>query len=350
GPPTELLVNVADKITEFVPNADMVRFTNSGTESTMYAIRFARAYTGKDKIIKFEGCYNGGHDYVLINTHPPIKGIGSELRPNKIPDSWGIPHTVLDTVIVLPWNNVEVLEKTIERHAHELAAVITEPVLMNIGCCPPEKGYLEAMRKLTEKNDICLIFDEIITGFRMALGGAQEYFNIKADLATFAKALGAGFPLGAITGTKEIMKWVTPPYIAHYGTYNANPICLAAAEASLAILSENDQAALKRLNELGSMLIEGVRNAVEKTKTQGIVQGIGGLGMQLYFTPLERIMNYRDFTSCDVLKFRRFHKELLKKNIYVHPNQNEHFFISTAHSEDDVVKTISAINEVLRAL
>jgi glutamate-1-semialdehyde 2,1-aminomutase len=355
NPPTELLLKTGEKFKEITKN-DMVRFTNSGTEATMNAMRLARAYTGREKVLMFEGGYHGGYDYALC-THPPLKPIGGNrwlsnnpYLMNVFPDSMGIPQKVLDTVMVAPWNNVEVLEKTIENHADELACVMTEPVLMNIGCVQAEKGYLETMRKLTEKNGIILMFDEVITGFRLALGGGQEYLGIRADLATYAKALSGGFPIGAIGGKKEIMSMFVPGKVVHFGTMNANPVCLAATQTSLEMLSENSGAALRDMNKRGDRLIAGIREAIETTKQEAIVQGIHGAGLQLYFTPLKKIANYRDYLSCNKKKFALFHKELLKRGIYIHPSQNEHFFLSTAHSDQDIEKTISAIKESLSVL
>ena len=355
NPPSELLLEVGKKVTELT-RTDLVRFTNSGTEATMNALRVARAFTGKRKVLLFEGCYHGGYDYALC-THPPLRftRTGKLLPDNPLllrllPDSLGIPQEVLDTVIVVPWNDVSVLEKTIENHADELACVITEPVLMNIGCVPPEKGYLETMRRLTEKNDVILIFDEVITGFRLALGGAQEYFGIKADLATYAKALSGGFPMGAIAGKKEIMSMFVPGKVVHFGTMNANPVCLAACGASLDMLRENDGVALKDMNRRGDRLISGIQDAIETTDVEAVVQGIHGAGLQIYFTRLEKISNYRDFQTCNKKAFGLFHKELLRRGIYVHPAQHEHFFISTAHTDEDIDRAISAVKEGLATL
>lgn len=355
NPPTELVAKVGEDVTK-ATGTDMVRFTNSGTEATMYAIRVARAFTGRDKVLMFQGAYHGGHDYALC-THPPLRRSSANksllTNPQLLglhPDSWGVPQKVLETVMVVPWNDIAILETTIENHADELACVLTEPVQMNIGCAPPRKGYLESMRRLTEENDTLLIFDEVITGFRLALGGAQEYFNIKADLATYAKALSGGFPIGAIAGKSEIMKWFSPNKVAHYGTMNANPACLAAIEVSLEMLSENNGAALKNLHKRGDRLIEGIEKAIDSTKTEAIVQGMRGAGLQIFFTPLKKIDNYQDFQTCDRTKYKLFQKELLKRGIYVHPAQSEHIFLSTAHTDEDIETAVLAVNEALSVL
>lgn len=195
-----------------------------------------------------------------------------------------------------------------------------------------------------------MIFDEVITGFRLALGGAQEYYNIKADIATYAKALSGGFPIGAIAGKKEIMSLFVPGKVVHFGTMNANPACLAATETSLEMLSEKNGAAIKEVNRRGDMLIDGISDVIDETKAEAIVQGIHGSGLQIYFTPLKQISNYRDAQTCKKMRYALFHKELLKRGIYVHPSQMEHWFLSTAHSDEDIEKAIIAIKESIMAL
>ena len=342
GMPSELSVKTAGKIKDLVPNAEMVRFTNTGLEATMHAIRIARGYTGKDKIIKFEGGYHGAYDYCLVSIH---KYDGEEGTPLKAPESGGIPEDSLKNTIVLPWNNLDVLEKTIKQKADEIAAVITEPIMMNTGTVPPESGYLEGIREITQENNIVFIMDEIISGFRVALGGAQEYFGVKADLATFGKALGAGFPIAAITGKKEIMDLVGSGKVAHFGTYGGNALCLAAANASIASLEDGG---IQHITKMGDMLLEGIGGAIEKTNAKAIVQGLGGAGLQVYFTELKKIRNLREAAACDAEKCRSFHKELLRRGIYFHPYVFEHQFISTAHTEQDIEKTISAATEAFK--
>jgi len=345
GQPTELGVRAAEKIKQVVPNADFVRFSNSGTEATMHAIRIARGYTGKDKIVKFEGGYHGVHDYALVSIHQVA---GSELAPVRVPESLGIPEETLENTIVIPWNDLGLLEKTIKRRANEIAAVITEPISMNYGVVPPEEGYLEGVRELTEAHDIVMIMDEVVTGFRLALGGGQEYYHVKADLATFAKAIGAGFPIGAITGKKEIMEMIRPGAITHMGTYNENPLCVAAAYASIA---ELEAGGIQHIAKLGKKFLEGIQEAIEKTRIQAIVQGIGPM-LQVYFTKLKKIRNVREALppKCDSEKSKRFQKELLKRGIYFHPDLFERHFVSTAHTEEDVEKAISAATEAFKAI
>jgi glutamate-1-semialdehyde 2,1-aminomutase len=351
GTLTEKEVEVAEKIQKLVPCAEMVKFATTGAEATQYAIRLARAFTGRDKVLKFEGHYHGSHDYVLVNTSSaPVAALGSPQRSNVIPGSWGIPQETLRTVISIPWNSRAALEKTIKDHANELAAVITEPVMMNVGTIPPEEGYLQRIRELTEQNQIIMILDEIISGFRLAPGGAQEFYQIKPDLATYAKAMAAGFPISAVAGRRDIMEYAQPGHVSFSGTYHANPICIAAADATLEELMADDFAAYKHLRKIGRLLQEGLEKASQDTHSKTIVQGVGAGGLQIYFTPLKKVRDYREFTSCDFKKYLAFHKELIKRRIYTHPGQNEHWFVSTAHTEDDISRTLDAVHEALVAV
>ncbi len=342
----DLEVDLAEKVCEMT-SMDMVRFSNSGAEATQAAIRLARGYTGKKKIIKFEGAYHGGHDYVLAGTGgtPPM---GPDSALYTIPASWGIPEETLANTILVRWNDFNALKKVVSRHANEIAAIITEPILMNLGTILPEEGFLETMRELCTANDMVFILDEVISGFRLARGGAQEYFKIKADIATYAKALGAGFPISALAGKREIFENLVPGKVFHAGTYNANPLVVAASYASLTELDKPGTYA--KLHKIGNMLQDGLEEAIDDTKTQAIVQGAGPGGCQLLFTKLPRIRDYRDFLTADSEKYMRMHKKLLKRGIYFHPQQYEHLFISTVHSEEDVHHCISNVKEVLREL
>jgi glutamate-1-semialdehyde 2,1-aminomutase len=351
GTLTEREVEVAEKIHHAVPSAEMVKFATTGTEATQLAIRLARAFTGRTKILKFEGHYHGSHDYVLANTaSAPVAALGSRTRPYVVPGSWGIPQETLSTVVSIPWNDADILERTIEDYSHELAAVITEPVMMNVGTVPPENGYLHKIRQLTERNRIVMILDEIISGFRLAPGGAQEYFEVKADLSTYGKALAAGYPISAVAGKREIMEYAQPGRVSFSGTYHANPICIAAAHATLTELMDNGGAAYKHLRKIGESLQNGIEEVIQETHSEAIIQGVGPGGFQIYFTKLSRIRDYREFTKCDIGKYGRFHKELLKRGVYTHPGQNEHWFVSTAHNEQDVKSTLNAVRESLNSV
>jgi len=351
GTLTEREVEVAEKIHQLVVSAEMVKFATTGTEATQLAIRLARAFTGRTKILKFEGHYHGSHDYVLANTaSAPVAALGSRTRPYVVPGSWGIPQETLRTVVSIPWNDADILEKTIRDYSNELAAVITEPVMMNVGTVPPEDGYLQRIRELTEKNQIIMILDEIISGFRLAPGGAQEYYHLKPDLATYGKALAAGYPISAVAGKREIMEYAQPGRVSFSGTYHANPLCIAAAHATLTELNANDGAAYKHLRKIGNSLQKGVEEVIREAHSEAIVQGVGPGGFQLYFTKLPKIRDYREFAKCDYSKYLRFHKQLLKRGVYTHPGQNEHWFVSTAHTEENVEFTLDAVRESLNAV
>lgn len=347
----ELEVKLAEKMHEMVPNAEMVRFSMTGAEATMSAIRIARGFTGRDKILKFEGHYHGAHDYMLLNiVGSPQAALGSEISPYKVRASPGIPDDTIKNTLVIPWNDVGIFEKTIKRYKGELAAVIMEPVMMDIGVAPPEDGYLQAVRELTEKQGLLLIFDEVITGFRLAAGGAQEYFGVKPDLACFAKALGGGFPIAAITGRREILEQVGPGKIMHAGTFNGNPVSCAAALATLTELSANNNESYRYMNRIGKKLQEGLEHMVSSTETRAIVQGMAQLGVQILFTPLKHVRNYREFLTCNAGKYNQYHKEMLKRGVLFHPLQYQHLFISTAHTEADIEMTLTAAQQSLKAL
>ena len=347
----ELEIKLAEKMHDMVPNAEMVRFCMTGAEATMSAIRIARGYTGRDKIIKFEGHYHGAHDYVLLNiVGSPQAALGSEIAPYKVRASPGIPDDTVKNTVVIPWNNIEVFEKTVRRYANELAGVIMEPVMMDIGIAPPEEGYLQAVREITQRHGVCLIFDEVITGFRLAAGGAQQHFGVKPDLACFAKALGGGFPIAAVTGRQEILEQVGPGKILHAGTFNGNPISCAAANATLNELSANNGEAYRQMNKVGRKLQDGLTDLVASTGTQAIVQGMAHLGVQILFTPLKKVRNYREFLTCNGTKYNKYHKQMLKRGILFHPLQYQHLFVSTAHTEADVQLTLKAAEESLKAI
>jgi glutamate-1-semialdehyde 2,1-aminomutase len=272
---------------------------------------------------------------------------GSEKAPYRVLESWGMLEDTAKNTIILPWNDLEVLEKTIKRRGNEIAAVITEPILMNIGSVPPNEGYLEGIQKITEENDIVMILDEVISGFRLALGGAQEYFKIKPDLAVYAKALGAGYPISAVTGKEKIMDLVKPGKIRQSGTYSANPLCLTAAYTSI---NELENGGIEHITDIGNKLIEGINEIFESSKLNVIIQGKGGAGFQIYFTNLDRVKNLRESKTVDVKKWDKFHKELLRRGIYFHPSPFEHQFISTAHTDEDVENTLSIVSEVIKIL
>ena len=349
GTTTELEVKVAKKIQSVVPCAEMVSFANTGTEATMEAIRIARAFTGRDKILKFEGHYHGHHDYVLFSVESPSVVAGLEQAPSKLPYYPGIPEGISRTVVVAPWNDPIALERILRRNANDLAAIITEPMMGSAGIIPPNDDYLKSVRELTDKYDVLLIFDEVLTGFRIAPGGAQEFYGVKPDLACYAKALGGGTPIAAVAGRRDVMGMIGPGKIGYGGTYNGNSLCLAAANATLDELLANDGAAFKQMHLTGAEIVEGLRELMSRYDHDGIIQGIGPM-FQLYFTEEKKILNYRHTLKTDFEKFRDFRNLMLHRGIYLHPDGTERMMITTAHNDDDVEMVLAAAEESLREL
>ncbi len=349
GTTTELEVRVAKRIQSVVPCAEMVSFANTGTEATMEAIRIARAFTGRDKILKFEGHYHGHHDYVLFSVESPLVVAGLEQAPSKLPFYPGIPDGISRTVAVAPWNDAVLLEKVLKRNSNDLAAIITEPVMGSAGVIPPGDEYLKSLRELADKYDVLLIFDEVLTGFRIAPGGAQEFYGVKPDLACYAKALGGGTPIAAVAGRRDVMGMIGPGKIGYGGTYNANSLCLAAANAALEALLKDDGEAFKHMHLTGAEIMEGIKELMERYDQPGIVQGLGPM-FQLYFTKAKKILNYRHSLQSDFGKFRDFRNLMLRRGVYLHPDGTERMMITSAHDKCDVERVLSACEDSFREL
>ena len=349
GTTTELEIDVAKKIQSAVPSAEMVSFANTGTEATMEAIRIARAFTGRDKILKFEGHYHGHHDYVLFSVESPSVVAGLEQAPSKLPYYPGIPDGISRTVVVAPWNDTSSLERVLKRNANDLAAIITEPVMGSAGIIPPKDDYLKSVRELADKYDALLIFDEVLTGFRIAPGGAQEFYGVKPDIACYAKALGGGTPIAAVTGRRDVMGMIGPGKIGYGGTYNGNSMCLAAASATLDELLANDGEIFKHMHVTGAEIVEGLRDLLAHYDHPGIVQGIGPM-FQLYFTEAKKILNYRHTLQSNFAKFRDFRNLMLRRGIYLHPDGSERMMISAAHDNTDVESILAAAEDSLKEL
>jgi glutamate-1-semialdehyde 2,1-aminomutase len=344
GTTTELEVEVAKKVQSAVPSAEMVSFANTGTEATMEAIRIARAFTGRDKILKFEGHYHGHHDYVLFSVESPSVVAGLEQAPSKLPYYPGIPDGISRTVVVAPWNDPVSLEKVLKRNANDLAAIITEPVMGSAGIIPPRDEYLKSVRELADKYDVLLIFDEVLTGFRIAPGGAQEFYGVKPDIACYAKALGGGTPIAAVAGRRDVMGMIGPGKIGYGGTYNGNSLCLAAARATLDELLKDDGVVFRHMHLTGAEMAEGLRDLMARYDLSGIVQGIGPM-FQLYFTEAKRILNYRHTLQSDFQKFRDFRNLMLRRGVYLHPDGSERMMITAAHDNSDVERVLAAAED-----
>jgi glutamate-1-semialdehyde 2,1-aminomutase len=348
---TSAEVEAAERFCAMVPTAEVVRFTNTGSEATMLALRLARAHTGRRKFLKFEGHYHGWYDPFLLNAHShPPEQLGPPENPARIPDSEGIPASTFDDVVLAPWNDVEILERVMRQHGHELAAVITEPIMANMGCIPPRDGYLERLRQLTRECGALLIFDEVVTGFRYAPGGCQEYYGVRPDISTFGKALGAGFPIGAVAGRRAIlerMRW-GEKMVLHYGTFNGHRLTMKVVAANLGLLSA--EGTYRRLQSLGNAAIAALREVLRRRRVKAIVQGFGPM-FQIYFTERDVIHDYRDYcTYVDTQRYSRFVHLLLERGVYMTPSNGLHWIISTAHTEADVAALAEAADQACATL
>jgi glutamate-1-semialdehyde 2,1-aminomutase len=348
---TSAEVEAAQQFRRMVPSAEAVRFTNSGSEATMLALRLARAHTGRRKFMKFEGHYHGWYDPYLLNahSHPPDE-LGPLENPARIPDSEGIPSSTFDDVVLAPWNDETALEAVLRQHGHELAAVITEPIMANMGCILPREGYLQRLRELTAACGALLILDEVVTGFRYAPGGCQQYYGIKPDISTFGKALGAGFPVGAVAGPRAIldrMRW-GEHMVLHYGTFNGHRLTMKVIAANLDLLSGPD--AYRKLHAIGDAAISGLQEVFRRRRVPAIVQGFGPM-FQIYFTEQQAIRDYRDYCKyADTKLYSRFVHSLLDQGIYMTPSNGLHWIISTAHTEADVQTLLEAADQACTSL
>ena len=345
---TEVEVEAAELIQQIVPSAERVRFANTGTEAAMAAIRLARGYTGKPKFIKFEGHYHGWYDDFLVNTHPhPLVSLGHRRDPIKIADSSGLNRRALEDTIVAPWNDLPAVERAIDTHRGQIAAVITEGIMGNMGVIPPEPGYLQGLRDLTRDNDILLILDETVTGFRIAAGGCQEHYGITPDISTFGKAMGAGLPVAGFVGRADIMEALEWGGVLHYGTQNASRAGLYAARASLRELIRDDGAAFRHTWRIGEKLCQGLRDLFGETDTRAIVQNVGPM-LQIMFTDQPAIRDYRQFCAhVDRARYQRFALTLFEHGVYMTPSAALHSIVSLAHTDEDVDFTLEAARKAL---
>jgi len=345
--PTADEARLAEKIIAAVPSVDQVRLCNTGTEAVLYATRLARAYTGRRKIIRFEGMYHGFSDGVYWSKHPSIEKAGPDDRPVPVPQGPGMPKGVEENLIILPWNDAQVLADTIKREGDNIAAVLTEPVMCNTGCILPKPGYLEAMRELTQEHGIVLIFDEVITGFRLGLSGAQGRLGIKPDLSVFAKGIGGGFPVAAMGGNAKIMELVANGTVSMAGTYTANGIAVAAANAALDELAT--PGLYQKLDAVSDELRLGLGKVLRDAGLPAYVVGLGPL-MQVWFAR-EEIHNYRDAERhADQKIFRSWWEGMLGKGVLFHPGAYENLFVSTAHTHADVAATLDGAKQVAAGL
>ncbi|MBO3802893.1 MAG: aminotransferase class III-fold pyridoxal phosphate-dependent enzyme, partial [Candidatus Brockarchaeota archaeon] len=336
---TENECKLGEKVVEHVRSIEKVRFCNAGTDATYHAIRLARAYTGRKKIMKFEGAYHGWHDYVDFAVAPPAEKVGT-----KHPVSTGILPEAVEKTVVVPWNDASSFEKAARENGEDLAAVIVEPILHNVGCIMPKEGFLQTVREVTEEVNAVLIFDEVITGFRHGLGGAQEIFGVYPDLTCFAKSLANGYAIGGVGGIEEIMDQLKPIGGAHMaGTYCANPISVAAALATLGELEGG--AVHERLFKLGDMARKGLAEVLGDLKIKAQVSGFRSI-FNIYFTD-EEIVDYRSLLGNDSESFLKYNRGMRERGFLfvAHPLKRCH--LSDAHTEEDVRRFIEASRDVL---
>jgi len=348
---TEIELEVAELLQQIVPNAEVVRFANTGTEAVMAVLRLARAWTGRPKILKFEGHYHGWYDDVLVASNPlPASAVGLRSDPVMIADSSGLNRHALDDTVVVPWNDLVSLERVIQNHPGQIAAVITEGVMANMGVIPPDEGYLEGLQKLARQHGILFILDETVTGFRVAAGGCQEYYRLSPDIVTLGKALGCGLPVAAFAGRAEVMGALVSGGVLHYGTHNASRIGLHAARASLRKLTRNSGALFSHIWELADEFAAGMSELFRRKGTRAIVQRVGPM-FQIMFTEQARIRDYREFCEhVDRKRYQRFSLKLFEYGVYTSPAATLHSIVTAAHSTDDVKQTLSAMERALEAL
>jgi glutamate-1-semialdehyde 2,1-aminomutase len=352
GFPFELAARTGELMQKLVPGLDLVRFANSGTEAVASALRLARAATGKTKIVRFEGHYHGWSEAIFTQAHLPLSSLGLEAVPFVLPGSTGMTEGALADVVVQSWNRADLLKDLLRRRGHEIAAVIMEPINFNSGAMLPEPGYLECVRELTREHEILLIFDEVITGFRVGPGGASRLLGVTPDIWTFAKALGAGFPVAAFGGSAEVMELEARNDVFHGGTYAGSPLALAAAEAVLLEITELGDELYGPLFERSEQLAHGLEEIVSEHGFSCLWQGVGP-AFQLFFTsePVEKLRNYREAASvCLPELFTKWQHAMQRHGVYFHPSQWECFFVSTAHTEADIEATLDAADRATAGL
>jgi len=341
GAPTELETQMADKVCELVPSMDMVRMVSSGTEATMSALRLARGYTGRDKIIKFEGCYHGHSDSLLVKA-------GSGALTLGVPTSPGVPASLAELTITLSYNNIEEVKKTFAEIGEQIACIIVEPVAGNMNCIPPVPGFLESLREVCDEYGSVLILDEVMTGFRVSLGGAQSFYNIKPDLTTLGKIIGGGMPVGAFGGKREIMEHIAPlGPVYQAGTLSGNPVAMAAGLATLNIIEQPGfYEALSRKTET---LVKGLEERAAKTNIPLTTNQAGAM-FGFFFTAEKNISTFEQVSACDAERFKKFYHGMLQQGVYLAPSSYETGFVSSAHSDEDITKTLDAAEKVFSGL
>jgi glutamate-1-semialdehyde 2,1-aminomutase len=341
GAPTELETEMATKVCELIPSIDMVRMVSSGTEATMSALRLARGYTGRDKIVKFEGCYHGHSDSLLVKA-------GSGALTLGVPSSPGVPDAVAADTITLTYNDSEAVKQAFAKIGDEIACIIVEPVAGNMNCIPPAPGFLETLRQVCDEHGCVLIFDEVMTGFRVGLQGAQGVYKVTPDLTTLGKVIGGGMPVGAFGGKQEIMQHLAPlGPVYQAGTLSGNPVAMAAGLKTLELISQPDF--YDKLSLVTEKLVEGIKQQASQAGISLSVNRVGAM-FGLFFSKEEKVSQFSQVMQCDQELFKRFFHGMLEQGIYLAPSAFEAGFVSAAHSDEDIEKTIEAASTVFKSL
>ncbi|MGL6258408.1 glutamate-1-semialdehyde 2,1-aminomutase [Vibrio sp. WXL210] len=341
GAPTATEIEMAELVSELVPSMEQVRMVSSGTEATMSAIRLARGFTGRDKIIKFEGCYHGHADSLLVKAGSGALTLGQ-------PSSPGVPADFAKHTLTATFNDLESVRELFSANPGEIACIIVEPVAGNMNCIPPIAGFHEGLREICDQEGALLIFDEVMTGFRVALGGAQAHYNIKPDLTTLGKVIGGGMPVGAFGGRKDVMQYIAPTGpVYQAGTLSGNPVAMAAGLASLSLLRKAGNE--ERLAEITKQLADGFKASADKHGIPLLVNQVGGM-FGFFFTDQTEITCYEDVTKCDIERFKRFFHLMLEEGVYLAPSAFEASFTSLAHGEEQIQNTLDAADRCFAAL
>jgi len=334
GAPTEIETSLAKKICQLMPSIELVRMVSSGTEATMSAIRLARGYTKRDKIVKFEGCYHGHSDSLLVKA-------GSGALTLGVPTSPGVPSDLAKHTLTLEYNNLDSVKALFSKMGEEVGCIIVEPVAGNMNCIPPKEGFLQGLRKLCDDYGSLLIFDEVMTGFRVALGGAQTYYGVKPDLTTLGKVIGGGLPVAAFGGRHEVMNEIAPlGPIYQAGTLSGNPLSMASGLAMLSIL-EADDLFYQNLSNSTEYLVNGIVAAANTSNVSMTSNNVGGM-FGLFFSSEEKVTNFSQASNCDIELFKKFYKSMIKQGVYLAPSAYECGFLSAAHGKNELDQTINA--------
>ncbi|OOY80170.1 glutamate-1-semialdehyde 2,1-aminomutase [Solemya velum gill symbiont] len=341
GAPTEIETQMAERVCELVPSMDMVRMVSSGTEATMSAIRLARGFTGRDKIVKFEGCYHGHSDSLLVKAGSGALTLGE-------PSSPGVPASLAEHTLTLDYNDADQVRDTFAQIGDQIACIIVEPVAGNMNCIPPLPGFLETLREVCDNSGAVLIFDEVMTGFRVALGGVQGLYDIKPDLTTLGKVIGGGMPVGAFGGRRDIMEKIAPlGPVYQAGTLSGNPVAMAAGLKTLGLISADGF--FDNLTAATTGLVEGIQMLADSAGVPLTTNQVGGM-FGLFFTEAETVSNFSQSTACDQDRFRAFFHAMLDRGVYLAPSAFEAGFVSSAHTADDIRQTVKTAEEVFQAL